>query len=235
MENFRPIVILPILYKVFSKLLCSRVSSFLVKAQSVDQAGFRPGFSCDDHIFVVTLLSEMFGEFRRPLWIIAVDFRKAFDSVSQPQLWHAMVKQGVPKAYVHFLMKLYDGQSGRIQTDCVSKRFEIKRGTRQGDPISPVLFNAALEELMGRLHGKWATKRKYGISMGDRKLTNLRFADDLLLCASSFTSSREMLEYLMAESKKLRSTSQKRSSCERGPAQPPKQRRQRYDNDNSRF
>ena len=84
-----------------------------------------------------------------------------------------------------------------------SKAHSTFSGVGQGDPISPVLFNAALEELMGRLHGKWATKRKYGINMGDRKLTNLRFADNLLLCASSFTSSREMLEDLMAESKKF--------------------------------
>ena len=91
------------------------------KAQAVDQAGFRAGFSCDDHLFVLTLLGEMFEEYRRPLWIIAVDFRKAFDSVCQQSLWQAMLSQGVPNTYMHFLMKLYDGQTGVVKTDCTSK------------------------------------------------------------------------------------------------------------------
>jgi hypothetical protein len=73
-ENYRPITILPILYTLFSKTVCARVKVTLEKAQSVEQAGFRSGFSCDDHLFVITLLSEMFAEFRRPLWGIAVDF-----------------------------------------------------------------------------------------------------------------------------------------------------------------
>ena len=52
------------------------------QTQSIDQAGFRPGFSCNDHLFVMTLLTEIFAEYQRPLWAVAVDFRKAFDSIS---------------------------------------------------------------------------------------------------------------------------------------------------------
>jgi hypothetical protein len=196
-ENYRPITILPILYKVFSKMLCARVNVYLSKAQSVDQAGFRSGFSCDDHLFVITLLSEMFAEFRRPLWIIAIDFRRAFDSINHQSLWTSLLAQGVPNAYVRFLLKLYDGQSGQVQTDCRSKSFRIERGVRQGDPISPILFNSALEDLMRKLSSQWAKKKGYGIQVDNRKLTNLRFADDLLLCANSFASAKSMLSDLM--------------------------------------
>ena len=44
-ENYRPICIIPILYKVFSKVLCGRIKEQLIAQQSHDQAGFRPGFS----------------------------------------------------------------------------------------------------------------------------------------------------------------------------------------------
>ena len=95
------------MYKLFSKTICSRVNDTLVKGQFVDQAGFRSGYSCDDHLFVVTMITEMFAEFRRPLWIIAVDFRKAFDSINHQCLWTALLAQGVPEAYVNMLQKLY--------------------------------------------------------------------------------------------------------------------------------
>ena len=201
-DNYRPIAVLPILYKLFSKMVCARVKNTLIHAQSVDQAGFRPGFSCDDHLFVVTLISEMFVEFRRPLWAIAIDFRKAFDSVIQSSLWSALMSQSVPRIYVHLLQKLYDGQSGEVRTDCSSKHFRIERGVRQGDPISPILFNATLEDMMRKLVSKWSNQRGHGIQVQGRKLTNLRFADDLLLFATSFKAARAMLGDLMETAEK---------------------------------
>ena len=51
-ENYRPVAILPILYKVFAKLLDQRIGQVLERAQAVDQAGFRAGFSCSDHLSV---------------------------------------------------------------------------------------------------------------------------------------------------------------------------------------
>ena len=74
-----------------------------------------------------------------------------------------MSVQGVPTAYIRFLKKVYVGQVGAVQTDCLSSSFEIKRGTRQGDPISPVLFNAALEQLMRELSAKWSASSECGI------------------------------------------------------------------------
>ena len=48
-ENYRPIYIIPILYKLFSKVLAGRLKGILNSQQSPDQAGFRPDFSCDDN------------------------------------------------------------------------------------------------------------------------------------------------------------------------------------------
>ena len=53
-DNYRPIPILPILHRLLSKLLCARVEDILVAEQSIDQAGLRPGYSCDDHLFALT-------------------------------------------------------------------------------------------------------------------------------------------------------------------------------------
>ena len=80
-ENYRPICIIPVLYKLFSRVLAGRIKDKLLEAQSEDQAGFRPGYSCEDHLFAITLLAEKYNEYNKPLWVATLDFKKAFDSV----------------------------------------------------------------------------------------------------------------------------------------------------------
>jgi hypothetical protein len=100
-SNYRPISLLSILYKVFSKLICRRIGSLLDAAQPADQAGFRSGFSCDDHLLSLVLLVERSFEFQQPLWIAMVDYRKAFDTVEHSSMWKALDSAGVPGAYNH--------------------------------------------------------------------------------------------------------------------------------------
>ena len=120
-------------------------------------------------------------EFNLPLWLAAVDFKKAFDTVSHQSLWQALEEQHVPNIYVSMLRRLYCGQKAQVQCDVMSRSFYIQRGTKQGDPISPVLFNAVLEKVMRLLKDKWRREGK-GIKVGsaaDDFLQNLRCADDL--------------------------------------------------------
>ena len=85
-ENYRPITLLNIMYKLFSMLLNARMESILDQAQSVDQAGFRNCFGVDDHLLTAGMLIEGCAEFNVPLWARTVDFRKAFDTVGHRSL-----------------------------------------------------------------------------------------------------------------------------------------------------
>ena len=78
--NYRPISILPILYKLFSRVLHQRLKVFLQPEQSIDQAGFWAGFNCEDHLLSVVLLYEKMAEQNLDIWVATVDFEKAFDS-----------------------------------------------------------------------------------------------------------------------------------------------------------
>ena len=155
LENYRPISILPILLKLFSRVLYSRIEVFLAKTQSVDQAGFKSNFSCDDHMFTVTMLHEKSREWNIPIWIAAIDFKKAFDTVEHFYLWEALGSADVPKQCIDTLRKLYRHEVGMVVADRESRAFEITRGTKQGDPISPQLFNVVLERVMSRLKPVW--------------------------------------------------------------------------------
>ena len=116
-ENYRPTCITPILYRLFSMVLLSQVHDTLDAAQSTDQAGFRPGFGCVDHIFALTSLVEKANEFSQPVWIATLDFQKAFDSVSHAAIWDALAAQGVHTAYIDMLQRLYEDQLAKAQTD----------------------------------------------------------------------------------------------------------------------
>ena len=98
--------------------------------------------------------------------------------------------------------RLYKGQTGHVAADRRSKSFVIGKGTKQGDPLSPALFNAVLEVLLRKLKVKWA-RSKWGLRMGDYAhadmIQNLRFADDILLVAKSLPQVRGMLEDLSRE------------------------------------
>ena len=206
-ENYRPITLLSILYKIFSRMLGSRIKAILDREQSSDQAGFRPGYSVDDHLFTVVMLIEKMNEYQQPLWICAVDFRKAFDTVEHEQLWSAMLAQGVPPVYVRTLAELYTNQVGKIVADVTSKSFKIKRGTKQGDPLSPQLFNSVLEQALRDIQAKWR-RNGWGIQLGGGKereqlLCNLRFADDVLLIAQSRRQLTSMIQDLVLATKRM--------------------------------
>ena len=147
-ENYRPICVIPILYKLFSKVLCSRIKDQLVAYQPPDQAGFRPGYSCDDHLFAITMLTEKCNEFNMPLWVATLDFKKAFDSISHARIWESLREHEVPTAYIDVLSRLYHEQCATVKCDTTSRQFHIGKGTKQGDPISPFIFNAVLEQVM---------------------------------------------------------------------------------------
>ena len=73
--NYRPITLLRITYKLFSRMLCARIKKVLEQAQPVDQAGFRSGFGVEDHLFSMVMISELHEEFNVPFWICAIDYR----------------------------------------------------------------------------------------------------------------------------------------------------------------
>ena len=82
-SNYRPIAILPILYKLFSRMLCARIQPGLINEQSVDQAAHRQRFSTEDRLLSTALWIERCAEWNADLQPSLIDFGKAFDAIER--------------------------------------------------------------------------------------------------------------------------------------------------------
>ena len=80
-QNYRPIALIPIMYKLFSIMMCAIIAPTIYMHQSCDHAAYRPGFSTEDHLMTLTLLIEGCREWSAELFVGLVDFEKAFDSI----------------------------------------------------------------------------------------------------------------------------------------------------------
>ena len=193
--NYRPICGLPILYKLFATVLYARLAPSLHKVQPPDQADFRPNHRYEDHLTVYKILEQRSREWGVPLYISTIDFTKAFDSIKRSAIWSSQRYYGVKPTYVTLLQKLYKRQEGTVLTDKEREVFPIKKGTKQGDPLSSLLFNTVLQYSHESNLTKWQENKK-GIRLSDKTedcQTNLRFADDVLLFSTSLKKLRELL------------------------------------------
>ena len=130
------------------------------------------------------------------MWIATV-----FDTIKHKVLWAALAHFVIEQHYISLLKRLHADQKATVLTDKESDMFEIKKGTKQGDPLSSLLFNTVLQAALKDDLQRWREKGM-GISLGDQQaacLSNLRIADDVFL----FLTSLEHLRSMMCDFKKV--------------------------------
>lgn len=198
-NNWRPIAVLPILYKIFSKLVYARLHPVLEKYQSHDQFGFRIDRRIDDVFGIVENMIGKCGEWNLPVWICTLDLRKAFDRILHQPLFEILRHQNIHDGYLHLLGVLYKGQKGTIDG---KHFFDIQWGVKQGDTLSAMLFNAAIQEVFVRWE-KRLSSEGWLLKTSTERLTNGRYADDILLFAHSREELQTMIELLIEELRKI--------------------------------
>jgi len=119
-----------------------------------------------------------------------VDFKKAFNSVSHDKLWLTMMDMGYPLHLIHLLAKMYRKQLAKVKVaETVSEWFSVKKGVRQGCVLSPCLFNILAEMVI-------RDGFQGGLQTGGRMVTNLCYADDIILLATSEAELQELVDHL---------------------------------------
>ena len=144
-KNYRPSSLLPIMYKVFLNILLQRMIRTLDFHQPREQAEFRAGYSSIDHLQVVNQLQEKANEYNMPLCFDFVDYEKVFDSKEFEPLFEGLKNQGIDEAYLNILRNLYSEATSVLRLHKDGENFNLGRGARQGDNISPKLFTSCLQ------------------------------------------------------------------------------------------
>ena len=114
-----------------------------------------------------------------------LDLAKAFDTVGHRHLQLSLTRMGVCKEWKRLVADLYEGCTTQVHIDkerC-TQAIPILRGVKQGDPLSPILFNIAMDPLLTTLDNS-GKGYKYGPGP-EQDIAALAFADDLAALASS--------------------------------------------------
>ncbi|MFH4984690.1 hypothetical protein AB6A40_011399, partial [Gnathostoma spinigerum] len=196
-KNYRPICLLSTIYKLFTKIILNSLSRTFDERQPREQAGFRGGYSTIDNIFVLNQLLQKSLEHNLPLCLVFVDYEKAFNSVETNAVLIASKQQGIENNYIKLLSELSNGCSTEITLFHSPLRIPVQKGVRQGDPISPKLFTTCLEMVFRNI--SWSG----GANIDGEWITQLRFADDIVLVSRDTTEAEKMLHELDQQGKKV--------------------------------
>ncbi|KAE9413291.1 hypothetical protein Angca_003708, partial [Angiostrongylus cantonensis] len=186
--NYRPICLLSVVYKLFTRVIPNRFDRILDEGQPCEQAGFRKGFSTMDHIHTITRLTEASQEYKKPLCPTFIVLQKAFHSIEIGTVMEALGSQGVPIQYIKIPRELYKNFTTKISPFYNDINVDVKRGVRQGDTISPKLLTATLQNVMLTLEWDGMGKKIDG-----RQIHYLRFADDIVLITPDIDQAERML------------------------------------------
>ncbi|CAF4143408.1 unnamed protein product, partial [Rotaria magnacalcarata] len=197
-SNYRTISLINHMGKILLMVLLNRLKHQLDPHLAEEQAGFRKDRSTTQQILMLRLLAEKAKRNGKKLYNCFIDFQKAFDTIKHKIIWAVLRSYGVENKLVILLEQIYEkSQSAvRIGTD-IGEWFQTSLGTRQGDPLSPLLFIAYLERVMDT-----AMQKDNGVSVSGTLINNLRFADDINILAEDYNSLHNQIEQVTREAAK---------------------------------
>ena len=138
--------------KVFSDILRDRLENFYEGGIVEEQAGFRKGRGCVDQGYTLAQVVLKRLEVQKNTYLCFVDLKKAFDSVWREGLFRRMAEDGVLGKLLNLVKRWYKIVTVTVRVnDVESDWFESKVGVRQGDTLSPLLFNIFINGIVEKV------------------------------------------------------------------------------------
>ena len=151
-SNYRPISSMNTDCKMYTNLINSRLAPWAVAKIHPDQKGFVPGRLMNEHTRLASEVAHLCDVTGTPGFIVGLDQAKAYDRVDQPWLLQVLVASGLPPDLILLISDLTNNCRSRVRINSgYSSYFTMKRGVRQGDPLSCLLFDFSIEPLAIKL------------------------------------------------------------------------------------
>ena len=156
-KDFRPISLLPVMGKIYEKVIGARLTWHAEQNSWVDnrQFGFQRGVGAD--YAALQLSNAGYTAFKKRKEMIAVflDISGAFNEVWHAGLLYKLLKQGTPMCYIKFMNSYLSGRSALVQTsDGIEVNRNLTQSCPQGSTISPLMWNLLLNDLLVEIANK---------------------------------------------------------------------------------
>lgn len=194
-ENYRAICLASTLYKMYTKIVEKKLRKEVEGKLEEEQAAYNRGKQTQDHISIVRKVIERANEQGKELYLVFVDLKAAFDTVSREKLWSCLEELEVSPKLRKVIKSVYRRVTGEVRIKSVkSSEFEMQRGIKQGDSLSPFLFNIYMDRIL-----KLCKRNMPKVTVGYRnmcpiQLQSLLYADDIILLADSRESTQKILD-----------------------------------------
>lgn len=211
-DNYRGITLLNMAYKILAYVIYNRLQPYAENIIGKYQSGFCREKSTIDQIFMLRQVLEKTHEYGIITHHLFIDFKSAYDSIDRIALYEAMKGFNIPAHLIRLIKETLSNVVCQVKIQKnMSRQFTTHCGLRQGDSLSCLLFNLALERAV---RDSQINTRGTIIN---RSIQILAYADDIDLIARSKRDLVQAFTALKEASKKVGleiNLKKKQSICE---------------------
>ena len=179
--NYRPISLSNTDYKILAFVLANRIQKVIGTIISTDQTAYIKGRSMGTNLRLVNDIINHYDNINESGILFMADFKKAFDSISWKFILQSMKFFNFGDTMIRWINTIYSGPKACIKNNGhMSEEFELKRGIRQGCPVSALLFVIAVE-MLGICIRQNKELQGYEIESSSKTIKISQYADDCIL------------------------------------------------------